>query len=294
MRAARGRRNPVVVARDSTAKSGAAAVPARAHLKNSTPPPEPSPIRVLVAESTSMGCELLADSLRRCNRFEVTTCRHDAPELLRALAGHRADVALISAPVNGQGFTPWSELIRKVHAVSPETRVIVLLDSAERGWVVDAFRSGAVGVFCRTESFQALRKCIASVRMGQIWADSEKLHFLLQALANAPGPHLVDAKGMVLLSEREEDVVRLVAEGLPNREIACQLGLSEHTVKNYLFRIFDKLGISNRTELILYVFTRRECSSFVRTTQVEGSASGKFCASTGVPESQATGPANGV
>ena len=63
---------------------------------------------------------------------------------------------------------------------------------------------------------------------------------------------VVDAQGSNLLSKREEDVVHLVAEGLGNREIAQQLNLSKHTVKNYLFRIFDKLGVSNRVELVLY------------------------------------------
>jgi DNA-binding CsgD family transcriptional regulator len=63
---------------------------------------------------------------------------------------------------------------------------------------------------------------------------------------------IVDAKGVNLLSKREEDVVKLLMEGLSNREIARNLELSEHTIKNYLFRIFDKLGVSSRTELLLY------------------------------------------
>ena len=63
---------------------------------------------------------------------------------------------------------------------------------------------------------------------------------------------MVDASGQHLLTYREEQVVALVADGLTNRDVASELGLSEHTVKKYLFRIFDKLGISNRVELVLY------------------------------------------
>lgn len=57
---------------------------------------------------------------------------------------------------------------------------------------------------------------------------------------------------MKLLSKREADVVRLVSEGLSNREISVQLKLSEHTVRNYLFHVFDKIGVSTRVELVLY------------------------------------------
>jgi DNA-binding CsgD family transcriptional regulator len=66
---------------------------------------------------------------------------------------------------------------------------------------------------------------------------------------------MIDAKGAILLSRREQEVVRCVAEGLSNREIAQRLGLTEHTVKNYLFRIFDKLGVSKRVEVVLYAYS---------------------------------------
>jgi DNA-binding NarL/FixJ family response regulator len=72
---------------------------------------------------------------------------------------------------------------------------------------------------------------------------------------------LHDAKGMELLSKREGEVVHLVSEGLTNRGISVQLGLSEHTVRNYLFRIFEKLGVSTRVELVLYCFQERQTRS---------------------------------
>jgi DNA-binding NarL/FixJ family response regulator len=68
---------------------------------------------------------------------------------------------------------------------------------------------------------------------------------------------LQDARGLNLLSKRDENVVRLVSEGLTNRQISSDLGLSEHTVRNYLFRIFDKLGVSTRVELVLYCLQDR-------------------------------------
>jgi DNA-binding NarL/FixJ family response regulator len=88
-----------------------------------------------------------------------------------------------------------------------------------------------------------------------VWANSEQLQYLIEAIAQVPSLRVVNASGFKLLTPREEQVVALVADGLSNREIAEELGLSEHTVKKYLFRIFDKLGISSRVELVLYAFS---------------------------------------
>jgi DNA-binding NarL/FixJ family response regulator len=105
-----------------------------------------------------------------------------------------------------------------------------------------------------------LCRCIQAVYKGQIWASSSHLQVLLGALAQAPPARVVNAQGLNLLAEREGQVVSLVADGLTNRDIAAQLGLSEHTVSNYLFRIYNKLGVSNRVELVLYVMKQREQS----------------------------------
>jgi len=102
---------------------------------------------------------------------------------------------------------------------------------------------------------KSLAKCIHCVSQGQIWANSGELRYLLEALGEALPLRAIDARGTVLLSRREQEVVRCVAEGLSNREIAQRLGLTEHTVKNYLFRIFDKLGVSKRVEVVLYAYS---------------------------------------
>jgi two-component system, NarL family, response regulator DegU len=87
----------------------------------------------------------------------------------------------------------------------------------------------------------------------QIWASAEQIDYLDLA-SQVPSLRVVNTQRNTLLTPREEQVVALVAEGLSNRDIAGELALSEHTVKKYLFRIFDKLGISTRVELVLYAF----------------------------------------
>jgi DNA-binding CsgD family transcriptional regulator len=92
----------------------------------------------------------------------------------------------------------------------------------------------------------------------QIWACNEDLEHLINALTHIEPVQFNKSGGTPLLTRREEDVVRLVADGMKNREIVERLNVSEHSIRNYLYRIFDKLGVSSRVELIFYAFNQRE------------------------------------
>ena len=214
-------------------------------------------ISVLVADENRMACQLLTSSLQRNSNFRVVGCATSMSEVLAALKQEPAQVAVISANLQ-DGPLSGFQLLRELRSSHPRTRAVLLLDSPNRELVVDAFRGGARGIFSRSQSFKMLCKCIACVQQGQIWANNNELQFVLEALGQAAPLHIVNARGKSLLSKREEQVVSCVAQGLTNREIARQLNLSEHTVKNYLFRIFDKLGISGRVELVLYALSHRD------------------------------------
>jgi two-component system nitrate/nitrite response regulator NarL len=208
-------------------------------------------IRVLAADSTSMNTQMLVEALAREGQFAMAGAPSKPAEILASTLREHPHVALISAR-QGENSTVGIELCREICAGSPGTRVIMLLDASERSTVIEAFRSGARGVFFRTESLKLLAKCVLCVHGGQVWAGSGELHYLLEAIAEPLAMRFRGVKGNALLSARELDVVRCVAEGLSNREIAQRLTLREHTVKNYLFRIFDKLGVSSRVEVVLY------------------------------------------
>jgi DNA-binding NarL/FixJ family response regulator len=127
------------------------------------------------------------------------------------------------------------------------------VESYDRELVVSAFRSGARGIFCISDThFRLLCRCIQRIADGQIWANTEQLNFLLALVSEVPSLRVLNSRGEQILTPREEQVVALVAEGMSNRDIAGELDLSEHTVKKYLFRIFDTLGVSSRVELVLY------------------------------------------
>ena len=223
----------------------------------------PSPIGdgrigILVADETPMGCQLLETALKRSrNNFQVMACAVSRAEVYSSIAVNPVDVALISEDLQEGRFTGL-QVMRELQDSHPQTRSVLLCKFLNNDLVVDAFRAGAMGVFCRTESFGRLCKCIQVVHQGQVWATSDQLRLMLGALKKASPLRMASPNGPNLLAKREAQVVDLVAEGLTNRDIALKLGITEHTVSNYLFRIYNKLGISSRVELVLYVLKHRE------------------------------------
>jgi DNA-binding NarL/FixJ family response regulator len=215
---------------------------------------EPS-IRVLVADNSHIHSQLLAEALRRDPALQVAGAVSRSRDLLEAARASDPQVAVISSNLDEEPLRGL-ELLRELRSTRSEFRAIILLDSSKREVVVEAFRAGARGVFSRQESLETLCKCVRCVHEGQIWANSEQLLFAVEALAASPTLRAVGANGLSLLSKREMDVVRCLAEGLTNREIAERLGLSQHTIKNYLFRVFDKLGVSSRLELLFLTLSQ--------------------------------------
>jgi two-component system nitrate/nitrite response regulator NarL len=206
-------------------------------------------ITIAVADSTRIHTQLLAEAMRSDHGLQVVASALSSADLLAAVARVPIDVAVISHVLedeSGRG----TEVLREMRALRPHIKGVVLLDSSRTEDVLDCFRAGAKGIFCKHEPLESLCRCIRSVYQGQIWARSVELDLALEALANSPVVHATNRKGLELLSARERQVIEYLASGRTNREIAQSLGLSRHTVKNYLFKIFDKLGVSSRTELL--------------------------------------------
>jgi DNA-binding NarL/FixJ family response regulator len=216
-------------------------------------------IRVLVADNTRIHTQLLADALKRDHGLDVISSDSDSHGLIAAAAAHKADVLLLSSNLDEEPLRAF-EVLREIRASHPQIRAVMLLDSSKREPILHAFRAGARGIFSRHESVDSLCKCVRSVHEGQIWASSQQMSFAVEALASSPTVRAVDAKGLDVLSKREMEVVRCVAEGLTNREIAERLVLSQHTIKNYLFRVFDKLGVSGRVELLFMTLSQASSS----------------------------------
>lgn len=215
-------------------------------------------LSVLVITGDIMTSELLKNAFMRGRKgFHVETLTGSSEEIIEKLEARTADVALISEELQ-DGPEAGIKVLQKAQASG--THAIMLLGSSKPERVVNAFRSGARGVFHRNHSMKSLAKCIQTVHEGQIWAGNQDIEHLLSALTHIRPIQIKKSDGMPLLTPREEEVVRLVADGLKNWEIGQRLKVKEHSVRNYIYRIFEKLGVSNRVELILYAFSHRDGS----------------------------------
>ncbi len=209
-----------------------------------------TPIRVLSSAPTPIACELLAEALRRV-KFQVVATLVSVADFARVAEVEHPDVALISAALQ-QGPLAGYRALRDLHVASAPVKKVMMLDQHDPEMIISAFRGGAKGVFFSADPFTHLCKCIRAVYKGEVWASSREMQLVLEALGTAIPLRPVSAVGNRLLTAREERIVAQVAQGLTNREIAQKLALSENTVKNYLFKVFDKLGVSSRVELVLY------------------------------------------
>jgi len=211
-------------------------------------------IRILVADRNFMCSHLLAESLSRDPIFEVTALP-SPPEILR-FAVQKPDVALVSMEFD-TGAKKGLEVARVLRRSQPQIRVVILLDVSTRESVIASFRCGATGVFCRDRHPSELRSCIERVSRGEVWARGEEVQYLLEAVSSTPSCDGIEAGKLNLLSKRERQVAEQAAQGHSNKEIADKLRLSEYTIKNYLYRIFEKLAISSRFELLFLLFNER-------------------------------------
>jgi two-component system, NarL family, nitrate/nitrite response regulator NarL len=210
-------------------------------------------LRALIVDRDAMSSHLLADALVRNQKCDTAAIL--SSDLLLTLATREIDLVVIGADLSsgpGAGF----DLADAVSHAHPEIIIVLLLNRTDHESVINAFRSGARGVFSRQRPMTEFLDCIEHVKKGYIWAGKEETNSLLETFKNIPAPGKLTASTSPPLTKREFEVVQCAARGKTNRAIASELGLSEHTVKNYLFRAFEKLGISSRVELLFYLTVR--------------------------------------
>jgi two-component system, NarL family, nitrate/nitrite response regulator NarL len=206
--------------------------------------------RVLIADRDSMSSDLLAGALARDGRCEAAAIQ--ASELMAALATSEFEVVVIAAELEVQTGSAF-DLVGSVCRAHHKTGVVMLLNHSSHEQVIKAFRSGVRGVFSRQRPMSEFLSCVEHVRKGFIWAGKQETSVLLEAFKSIPGPEVLTPDNSPSLTVRELQVVKCAARGKTNKSIAVELGLSEHTVKNYLFRAFEKLGVSSRVELLFYL-----------------------------------------
>jgi two-component system nitrate/nitrite response regulator NarL len=219
-------------------------------------------ISVLIADADRMSAQLIAGGLARGKTdIQIVAISDNSGEAIREMEKHQPDIALINTRLDDGPLTGY-HVLQALQNASPKTAAIMMIPISERDLVIDAFRGGARGVFCRVQSIKELSKCIRRVREGQIWANNHNLDYVLKFLTEQKPLRLVKSGGGLLqLTNREAQLVQLLAEGMSTREISQKLDVTEHTVRNYLSNIYDKLGVSSRVELALYAVSRENMSN---------------------------------
>jgi DNA-binding NarL/FixJ family response regulator len=211
-------------------------------------------VQVVVADSSPIQSQLLTRALNSRRDLHVSAVTLETSALHNFMQSNQTDVVLIA----GNHLADLS-LLRWLRVSYPKTAPVLLAENDDRELVVSALRAGAKGIFLFTHTpFPMLCKCIHCVFRGEVWINCQQMNYALEALSEVPTLRVVNTTGRSLLTPREEQVVALVADGLTNRGVAAELGLSEHTIKKYLLRIFDKVGISSRVELVLYAMSHGE------------------------------------
>lgn len=207
-------------------------------------------IRVLIANGHRMFRETLRKLLESGDDITVVGEASTGNECVLMLARFKPDILLLDLGMpNKDGFA----VLERLDLNSLATRVIVL--TADDGDAVRAMRLGARGLFFKQSASDLLLKSIRCVFSGQIWLDNRITAQVMRAFARSSnGESPADKR---LLSEREKQVVQLVAQGYRNKEIGGRLCISEQTVKNHLHNVFEKVGVSDRLELALYAIHHR-------------------------------------
>jgi DNA-binding NarL/FixJ family response regulator len=199
-----------------------------------------------------MSSRLLAEMIMRHLKCEAV---HACPsDVIPMLDRSSIQLVIISADMNSSSGAGYS-LAETISTSHPAVGIIILIHQPSREATISALRAGARGLFNDQQALDRLIDCITHVRKGSIWAGPEETGFLLNALREMPVLGVGNDFDTDILSAREMQVVRAAASGKTNKAIASELHLSEHTVKNYLFRAFEKLGVSNRVELLFYLST---------------------------------------
>jgi two-component system, NarL family, nitrate/nitrite response regulator NarL len=158
-----------------------------------------------------------------------------------------SDIVLLEASLLAGTTEAIPELVR----LAPETRIIVQALAADEANTVELYRRGVRGIIPRSISPDLLVKCVRKIAQGETWIDNQSVNWVIEAY-RSHADTLMNPRVQPRLSAKEHAIIHCITQGKRNKEIATQIGTTEQVIKNYLRKIYDKLGVSDRLELALY------------------------------------------
>ncbi len=223
-------------------------------LETDAPAPEDqgtSTIRLIIADTEPIFRVGIRKVFALEDDIRVVAQAESLGQTVSALAKFPCDVLLFGTMMSPNPPDAVSELIRK-------TSVRIILVSHEMGEdeTVDYLRRGVRGIVTRSISPDLLVKCVRKVHAGETWLDNRGVNWVIEAY-RAQASQLTSPRQKVRLSEKELLIIAGVTQGMKNKDIAQEIGTTEQVVKNYLRKVYDKLGVSDRLELALYCMHHR-------------------------------------
>ena len=201
-------------------------------------------IKVAIADDHAIVLHGLQQLFERQGGFDVVACSRNGDEALAVVRNQPVDILVLDLRMPGKSGL---DVLKEVSADVPACRVVLLTAALRDAAVSEIMQAGAKGIVLKESSPEDLIDCVRRVHRGHVWIDRGLL-----ARTFDRGGKNGEGRGMVSLTPREREIIRMVAQGLRNREIGQRLFISEGTVKIHLHNVYDKLGLDGRLELLLY------------------------------------------
>jgi len=207
----------------------------------------PSSIRVILADSQAIYRVGMRKVFAIEDDIRVVAQAENLENLYAALRKFPVDVVI----AEGQLIAKDPEAIQKFAEYSPGARIIIQVTTTDENRTVELYRQGARGVVPRSISPDLLVKCVRKIAAGETWIDNKSISWVIEAY-RAQAAQLMNPRTQPKLTQKELIITGCITRGMRNKEIASQIGTTEQVIKNYLRKIYDKLGVSDRLELALY------------------------------------------
>ena len=210
-------------------------------------------VRVLICDDQTVVREGLAAILSTDDEIEVVGLARNGEEALALAAEERPDVVLMDLNMPVMNGVQATQRLRHRH---PTLRVLILTTYADDAWVIDAIRAGAAGYLLKDTRRDDLVAAIKGTAEGKSFLDPAVAGKLMRQMAEEPAARSIATAQVEALTERELEVLRLLAQGDSNPEIAQQVHLAPGTVRNYVSTILQKLGVGDRTQAAVVALQR--------------------------------------
>jgi two-component system, NarL family, nitrate/nitrite response regulator NarL len=204
-------------------------------------------IRVIVADTQAIFRAGLRKIFALEDDIRVVGQAETLPQAQSAVKKFSADVLIFESALAPNPVETVAEILRQ----NPQIRVVVVTPGSDEQLTLDLFRRGAHGVLSREVEPELLVDCLRKVAAGETWLDRQGILWVMEAYRNQ-SMRPTGARPKVQLTPKESLIVSCVTQGMKNKEIAVRVGTTEQVVKNYLRKVYDKLGVADRLELALY------------------------------------------